>query len=127
MGPDEVAAQVAGLRAAGWRRFKVPIAPDLDASVERLRAARSAAPHGWVGFDANMVFRTADDVAKFDARVADLGLGWIEDLVPPGDAALVATAGGQRRHPWRWVTSKAAPIIPRRCSATTPSTCCAST
>ena len=26
----------------------------------------------------------------FDARVADLELGWIEDLVPPGDAALVA-------------------------------------
>ena len=37
-----------------------------------------------------MVFRTADDVASFDARVADLDLGWIEDLVPPGDAALVA-------------------------------------
>jgi L-alanine-DL-glutamate epimerase-like enolase superfamily enzyme len=78
------------LWSAGWRRFKVPIAPDLDASVNRLRAARAAAPEGWVGFDANMVFRTADDVASFDARVADLNLGWIEDLVPPGDAALVA-------------------------------------
>ena len=68
----------------------MPIAPDLDASVERLRAARAAAPTGWVGFDANMVFRTAAEVARFDARVADLELGWIEDLVPPGDAALVA-------------------------------------
>ncbi len=90
LGPDAVAAQVAGLWAAGWRRFKVPIAPDLDASVARLHAARAAAPEGWVGFDANMVFRTADDVARFDAQIADLGLGWIEDLVPPGDAALVA-------------------------------------
>ena len=90
LGPEAVAAQVAGLWAAGWRRFKVPIAPDLDASVARLHAARAAAPEGWVGFDANMVFRTADDVARFDAQVADLGLGWIEDLVPPGDAALVA-------------------------------------
>ena len=90
MPPDELAAQVVTLWDAGWRRFKVPIAPDLDASVERLRAARAAAPTGWVGFDANMVFRTADDVASFDARVADLELGWIEDLVPPGDAALVA-------------------------------------
>jgi L-alanine-DL-glutamate epimerase-like enolase superfamily enzyme len=90
LGPEAVAAQVDELWAAGWRRFKVPIAPDLDASVDRLRAARAAAPAGWVGFDANMVFRTADDVASFDARVADLGLGWIEDLVPPGDAALVA-------------------------------------
>ena len=90
LGPEAVAAQVAGLWAAGWRRFKVPIAPDLDASVARLHAARAAAPEGWVGFDANMVFRTADDVARFDAQIADLGLGWIEDLVPPGDAALVA-------------------------------------
>lgn len=90
LGPETVAEQVGELWAAGWRRFKVPIAPDLDASVERLRAARHAAPDGWVGFDANMVFRTADDVARFDARVADLQLGWIEDLVPPGDAALVA-------------------------------------
>ena len=90
LGPEAVAAQVGGLWAAGWRRFKVPIAPDLDASVARLHAARAAAPEGWVGFDANMVFRTADDVARFDAQIADLGLGWIEDLVPPGDAALVA-------------------------------------
>jgi len=90
LGPDVVADQVRTLWAQGWRRFKVPIAPDLDATVERLRAAREAAPQGWVGFDANMVFRTADDVAAFDARVADLRLGWIEDLVPPGDAALVA-------------------------------------
>jgi L-alanine-DL-glutamate epimerase-like enolase superfamily enzyme len=90
LGPVAVAEQVGELWAAGWRRFKVPIAPDLDASVERLRAARRAAPDGWVGFDANMVFRTADDVGRFDARVADLRLGWIEDLVPPGDAALVA-------------------------------------
>jgi L-alanine-DL-glutamate epimerase-like enolase superfamily enzyme len=90
MQPDELAAQVVTLWDTGWRRFKVPIAPDLDTSVERLRAARAAAPTGWVGFDANMVFRTADDVASFDARVADLELGWIEDLVPPGDAALVA-------------------------------------
>jgi L-alanine-DL-glutamate epimerase-like enolase superfamily enzyme len=90
LGPEAVAEQVDDLWTAGWRRFKVPIAPDPDLSVERLRAARHAAPDGWVGFDANMVFRTADDVARFDARVADLQLGWIEDLVPPGDAALVA-------------------------------------
>jgi len=90
LGPDVVADQVRSLWAEGWRRFKVPIAPDVDATVERLRAAREAAPAGWVGFDANMVFRTADDVAQFDNRVADLRLGWIEDLVPPGDAALVA-------------------------------------
>ncbi|CAN5751255.1 enolase C-terminal domain-like protein [soil metagenome] len=90
LGPDIVAEQIRSLWADGWRRFKVPIAPDVDATVERLRAARQAAPEGWVGFDANMVFRTSSDVAEFDARIADLGLGWIEDLVPPGDARLVA-------------------------------------
>lgn len=90
LGPDVVAAQIKSLWADGWRRFKVPIAPDLDATVARLRAAREAAPEGWVGFDANMVFRTVSDVAQFDARIADLELGWIEDLVPPGDAELVA-------------------------------------
>lgn len=90
LGPDVVAEQVSGLWDRGWRRFKVPIAPDLDATVERLRAVREAAPESWVGFDANMVFRSADDVAAFDARVAGLRLGWIEDVVPPGDAALVA-------------------------------------
>lgn len=90
LGPEVVAAQIQTLWADGWRRFKVPIAPDLDATVERLRAARQAAPEGWVGFDANMVFRTVSDVARFDARIADLELGWIEDLVPPGDAELVA-------------------------------------
>ena len=110
----------ATLWAAGWRRFKVPIAPDLDASVERLRAARAAAPDGWVGFDANMVFRTADDVASFDARVADLDLGWIEDLVPPGDAALVADCrtaavdtGGDGRRAGRLLPSPGA-AQPRR-------------
>lgn len=90
LGPGVVAEQIHSLWADGWRRFKVPIAPDLDSTVERLRAAREAAPEGWVGFDANMVFRTASDVAQFDARIADLRLGWIEDLVPPGDARLVA-------------------------------------
>ena len=99
--------------AAGWRRFKVPIAPDLDASVERLRAARHAAPDGWVGFDANMVFRTADDVARFDARVADLQLGWIEDLVPPGDAALVAECRAAAVPRWRWATSKVGSYHPQ--------------
>ena len=120
LGPEAVAAQVAGLWAAGWRRFKVPIAPTSTPPSARLRAARAAAPTGWVGFDANMVFRTADDVARFDARVADLDLGWIEDLVPPGDAALVADcrsgcldAGGDGRRARRFVPPPGA-ARPRR-------------
>ena len=87
---DVVADQVRSLWAKGWRRFKVPISPNLDMTVDRLRAARQAAPEGWVGFDANMVFRSSAEVSDFDARIKDLKLGWIEDLVPPGDADLVA-------------------------------------
>ncbi len=87
---DVVADQVRTLWDQGWRRFKLPISPDIDATVDRLHAARQAAPEGWIGFDANMVFRTQTDVANFDSRIRDLKLGWIEDLVPPGDAELVA-------------------------------------
>jgi L-alanine-DL-glutamate epimerase-like enolase superfamily enzyme len=90
IGPSETAEQVERLWAEGWRRFKLPIAPTLDASVERLVAARQAAPHGWIGFDANMVFRSAAEALAFEARIRPLGLGWLEDVVPPGDAAMVA-------------------------------------
>jgi L-alanine-DL-glutamate epimerase-like enolase superfamily enzyme len=45
---DVVADQVRSLWAKGWRRFKVPISPNLDMTVDRLRAARQAAPEGLV-------------------------------------------------------------------------------
>lgn len=92
MSAEETGRQIEGLLAEGWTRFKLPIAPDLDLSVARLEAAREVAPDAWIGFDANMVFRSAQEVADFDQRVAHLRLGWIEDLVPPGDARLVADA-----------------------------------
>jgi L-alanine-DL-glutamate epimerase-like enolase superfamily enzyme len=40
MPPDAVAAQVQELRAAGWRRYKIPIALPLDYGRDRLLAAR---------------------------------------------------------------------------------------
>ena len=57
----------------------------------RLVAAREAAPNDWIGFDINMVFRSAAEVLAFEERVRELRLGWIEDVVPPGDAGLVAS------------------------------------
>lgn len=90
IGPDATAAQVTDLWNQGWRRFKLPIAPSLDASIERLRAARDAAPEAWIGFDANMVIRTAADAIAFGHRLEEVKIGWYEDIVPPGDAALVA-------------------------------------
>ena len=87
---EEIARQVKSLWQAGWRRFKVAISPSLDLSLERLEAARAAAPEGWVGFDINMVLHSAAEVLAFEKRARHLHLGWIEDVVPPGDAAMVA-------------------------------------
>jgi L-alanine-DL-glutamate epimerase-like enolase superfamily enzyme len=89
MSPEYVFDQVTGLAAEGWTRFKVPIAPTIDLSIARLEAARAASPDGWVGFDGNMVFRGADEVVEFEKRVRHLNLGWIEDMVPPGDARIL--------------------------------------
>lgn len=88
----ETKAMIEDLLGRGWQRFKLPIAPTLEASIERLEAARDAAPAGWIGFDANMVFRSAHEVLEFERSVRHLQLGWIEDLVPPGDALVVADA-----------------------------------
>jgi L-alanine-DL-glutamate epimerase-like enolase superfamily enzyme len=90
MSPDQLATQIVDLKQKGWNRFKIPISPDLDMSEARLRAAHEAAQGDWVGFDLNMVLRSSDDVIEFEKRVRDLDLGWIEDVVPPGDAAMVA-------------------------------------
>ena len=90
MQPEELAEQIKDLQKNGWNRFKIPISPDLELSEARLRAAREAAPNDWVGFDINMVLRTSDAVLDFEKRIRDLKLGWIEDVVPPGDAGMVA-------------------------------------
>ena len=89
MSPEDTAAQVTDLWSKGWRRFKMAIAPTLDLSIERMQAARQAAPDGWIGFDANMVFRSAQDAIDFGKRLEEVDCGWFEDIVPPGDAQLV--------------------------------------
>src|SRR5215207_4463483 len=65
--PAATVDQIAGLWAAGWRRFKLPIAPTRDASIDRLRAAREAFPDAWLGIDANFLHKTAVDVNRVDA------------------------------------------------------------
>ena len=47
---EETAEQVGSLWQAGWRRFKVPVSPSLDHSVQRLEAVRAAAPGRLGGF-----------------------------------------------------------------------------
>ncbi len=90
MPPDSVQAQVTALRAAGWRRFKIPIALPLGYGRERLLAAReSAGDDAWVGMDAAWIFRSVDDAVAFLDSVREARLGWFEDVFPPGDAQIV--------------------------------------
>jgi L-alanine-DL-glutamate epimerase-like enolase superfamily enzyme len=89
--PDEVTAQVRQLHSEGWRRFKQPIAGTLDETRARLRAARDAmGPDCWLGMDCNWVFKKAADAIDFARTIVDVDLGWIEDVVPPGNARMVA-------------------------------------
>lgn len=89
-GPAEIAAQVGELYAKGWRRFKVAVSADHETTRQRLRAVRSAAPGSWLGLDGAWVFQTVDEALSFANSIADLELGWFEDIFPPGDAAIVA-------------------------------------
>ena len=88
---EQVTAQVQTLLEAGWRRFKQPIAATPDETRARLRAARAAmGPDCWLGMDCNWVFKNAADAVEFAQSIADVDLGWIEDVVPPGNARMVA-------------------------------------
>jgi L-alanine-DL-glutamate epimerase-like enolase superfamily enzyme len=86
MGPEETGAQTAELYASGWRRFKAPTGGSAERSAARLRAAREAAPDAWLGMDAAWVYDDVDTAADFVNSVPDVGLGWFEDVFPPGDA-----------------------------------------
>jgi L-alanine-DL-glutamate epimerase-like enolase superfamily enzyme len=89
IGPEATVDQIAALWSAGWRRFKLPIAPTPERSLARLRAAREAFPEAWLGIDANFFHKTAADAIAFGRQLDDLDVGWFEDIVPPGDAEMV--------------------------------------
>lgn len=89
MGPRETGAQTAKLYAAGWRRFKAPIAATPERTAGRLRAARAAAPDAWLGMDAAWVYEDVETAASFIESIPDVGLGWFEDVFPPGDAGIL--------------------------------------
>ena len=86
MGPEETGAQTAELYTKGWRRFKAPTGGTAERSAARLRAARAAAPDAWLGMDAAWVYDDVDSAADFVNSIPDVGLGWFEDVFPPGDA-----------------------------------------
>jgi L-alanine-DL-glutamate epimerase-like enolase superfamily enzyme len=88
---QQVAAQVEALLEQGWRRFKAPIAGTPEDTRARLRAARAAMGEDcWLGMDCNWVFKTAADAIEFARTIEDVQLGWLEDVVPPGNARMVA-------------------------------------
>ncbi len=87
--PEATVEQIRVLWDQGWRRFKLPIAPTRDESIARLHAAREAYPEAWLGIDANFLHKTAADAIDFGRRLDGLGIGWFEDIVPPGDAEMV--------------------------------------
>jgi L-alanine-DL-glutamate epimerase-like enolase superfamily enzyme len=89
-GPKEIAVQTGQLMLKGWRRFKAAVSGSRERTAERLRAVRSAAPECWVGLDGAWVFDSVDDAVRFAHSIADVGLGWFEDVFPPGDAGIVA-------------------------------------
>ena len=86
----KISEQVRELSEAGWSRFKAPIAPTFDSSSARLRAARAAAPSGWLGCDAAWMFDDVDRAVDFARSIGDVNLGWFEDVFPPGDAVQLA-------------------------------------
>ncbi len=89
MGPEETGKQTAELYDAGWRRFKAPVAATAELSADRLRAARANAPDAWIGCDAAWIYDDVDAAVEFVESIDDVGLGWFEDVFPPGDAGLV--------------------------------------
>ncbi len=95
MTADEIADQVRELYDAGWRRFKQPIAGTLDMTRERLRAARETMGDDcWLGMDCAWAFKHVDAAIEFARSVADVNLGWIEDVFPPGNARMLAKLKG---------------------------------
>jgi L-alanine-DL-glutamate epimerase-like enolase superfamily enzyme len=89
IGPEEMAQQTTELYSRGWRRFKAPMASSHQLTGERLRAARSVAPDAWLGLDGVWTFEDAQSAANFVNGLDDVGLGWFEDVFPPGNATRV--------------------------------------
>jgi L-alanine-DL-glutamate epimerase-like enolase superfamily enzyme len=87
---DELHAQVGGLIDEGWRRFKLPIAPTHAATLERLSVVRAFGDELWMGLDANWVFKRPADAIEYIDTLEPLGLGWVEDIMPPGHAQDIA-------------------------------------
>jgi L-alanine-DL-glutamate epimerase-like enolase superfamily enzyme len=90
MALEDLETQVRDLLEEGWRRFKLPIAPTWLATLERLEAVRAFGEELWIGLDANWVFKQTDDAIEHIRTLEPFGLGWVEDIMPPGHARQIA-------------------------------------
>lgn len=88
-GPSEISTQATDLYNEGWRRFKMAVSANHDATRERLRAVRSVAKDSWIGLDGAWTFGSLDEAVSFALSISDVGLGWFEDVFPPDSATIV--------------------------------------
>jgi len=86
----ELEQQVESLLSDGWRRFKLPVAPTWETTLERLHAVRRFGSELWLGLDANWIFKRVEDAIEHIRTLEPLGLGWVEDIMPPGHASEIA-------------------------------------
>jgi L-alanine-DL-glutamate epimerase-like enolase superfamily enzyme len=87
---EELEQQVRSLLDEGWRRFKLPVAPAWPDTIARLEAVRALGDELWLGLDANWIFKRVQDAVEHIRTLEHLGLGWVEDIMPPGHARDVA-------------------------------------
>ena len=88
--PRRPAPRPRELYAAGWRRFKAPTGGAAERSAARLRAARAAAPDAWLGHGRGLGLRRRRRRRRRSSNsIPDVGLGWFEDVFPPGDAGML--------------------------------------
>lgn len=86
---------VAQARKAGFKAFKVKVGFDLETDATKVIAlARSLAEHERLFADANQAW-TPVQAATFLERVAEAGIGWLEEPIP-ADAS---------EHDWRWLAA----------------------
>jgi len=93
-GPEAIGAELTGYRAAGgFRAFKMRVGVmdgDVARAAERVRAARAALGEGAALFADAHGTMTVPQARAFCARVADCGLGWLEEPTPVDDLAALA-------------------------------------
>lgn len=98
-GREEIASQVRTRAAEGWTSFKLPGAVDRELNLERLGTVREVLPTATVAVDMANMLTSVEEAVDLDRALAGLDLAWIEDLVPPGDAALVSEIRRRCRAP----------------------------